>query len=221
LAVVYFRTKTIKGTPLLQLVESYRNAEGSPRQRVVASLGDADIPEAERASIAGAVTRRLRGADSGEAEDWFEPSLSADAAAWVTRIVALAGRSRGGRQDVASATVNGVLLDSVETTNVVELGPELVALKAWDELGFTPMLASLGMNPSRIATAQLLVANRFIEPLSEWALIDWAEHTALLELLKTNITKGTKDRLYLTGDELLERRVAIETALREHERVLF
>ena len=62
---MYFRTKTIKGTPLLQLVESYRNPEGSPRQRVVASLGDTIIPEAEKASIAGAVTRRLRGADSG------------------------------------------------------------------------------------------------------------------------------------------------------------
>ncbi|MEN9022352.1 MAG: hypothetical protein ABF370_17795 [Verrucomicrobiales bacterium] len=37
---VYFRTKTIKGTPLLQFVESYSKAEGSPRQRVVASLGD-------------------------------------------------------------------------------------------------------------------------------------------------------------------------------------
>ena len=218
---MYFRTKTIKGTPLLQLVESYRNAEGSPRQRVVASLGDAVIPEAEMASIAGAVTRRLRGADSGEAEDWFEPNLSVDAAAWVTRIVALAGRSRGGRQGVANATVDGVLLDKIETTDVVELGPELVALKAWEELGLTPMLAGLGMNPSRIATAQLLVANRFIEPLSEWALIDWAEHTALPELLGTNITKRTKDRLYHTGDELLEHREAIETALREHERDLF
>lgn len=220
-ADVYFRTKTIKGTPLVQLVESYRNAEGSPRQRVVASLGDADIPEAEKASIAGAVTRRLRGADSGEDKDWFEPDLSADAAAWVARIVALAGRSRGGRQGVASAVVDGVLLDEIETTEVVELGPELVALKAWEELGLTPMLAGLGMNPSRIATAQLLVANRFIEPLSEWALIGWAEHTALPEMLGTNITKRTKDRLYHTGDELLEHRVAIETALREHERDLF
>ena len=150
-AVVYFRSKTIKGTPLLQLVESYRNAEGSPRQRVIASLGDADIPETEKASIAAAVTRRLRGADSGEAEDWFEPNLSADAAAWVTRIVALGGRSRGGRQGVANTTVDGVLLDRIETTDVVEFGPELVALKAWEELGLTPMLASLGMNPSRIA----------------------------------------------------------------------
>ena len=188
---------------------------------MIASLGDADIPETEKASIAAAMKRRLRGADSGEAEDWFEPNLSADAAAWVTRIVALGGRSRGGRQGVANTTVDGVLLDRIETTDVVEFGPELVALKAWEELGLTPMLASLGMNPSRIATAQLLVANRFIEPLSEWALIDWAEHTALPELLESNITNRTKDRLYLTGDELLGHRVGIETALREHERDLF
>jgi len=218
---VYFRTKTIKGTPLVQLVESYRNAEGSPRQRVVASLGDADIPAAEKARVASAVTRRLRGGDGGGGEDWFEPELSADAVAWVARIVALAGRSKGGRQRVAAATVDGVLLDEIETTDVVELGPELVAMEAWDALGFTPMLAGLGMNPSRIATAQLLVSNRLIEPLSEWALIDWAGHTALPELLGVNITKSTKDRLYHAGDELLGHRVAIETALREHERDLF
>ena len=65
------------------------------------------------------------------------------------------------------------------------------------------------------------MANRFIEPLSEWALIGWAGHTALPELLGTNITKSTKDRLYHTGDELLGHRVQIETALREHERELF
>jgi len=218
---VYFRTKTIKGTPLVQLVESYRNAEGSPRQRVVVSLGDADIPEAEKTLIAGAVTRRLRGADGGAGEDWFEPELSAEAATWTARIVALAGRSKGGRQRVAAAAVDGVLLDEIETTDVVELGPELVAMEAWEALGFTPMLAGLGMNPSRIATAQLLVSNRLIEPLSEWALIDWAGHTALPELLGTNITKSTKDRLYHTGDELLGHRVKIETALREHERDLF
>lgn len=218
---MFFRTKTIKGTPLVQLVESYRNAEGSPRQRVVASLGDADIPEAEKSLIAGAVTRRLRGASDGAGEDWFEPELSADAAAWVTRIVALAGRSKGGRQGVTAPTVDGVLLDQIETTDVVELGPELVAMQAWEALGFTPMLAGLGMNPSRIATAQLLVANRLIEPLSEWALIDWAGRTALPELLGVNITKSAKDRLYHTGDELFKHRVEIETALREHERDLF
>ena len=45
---MFFRTKILKDTPLVQLVEAFRNAEGQPRQRVVASLGDAAIPEAEK-----------------------------------------------------------------------------------------------------------------------------------------------------------------------------
>ena len=60
---VYFRTKTVKGTPLLQLVESYRNSESQPRQRVIASLGDASLPEDEKRGIAKAVESALRGAD--------------------------------------------------------------------------------------------------------------------------------------------------------------
>ncbi len=93
---MYFRTKTIKGSPLVQLVESYRNAEGSPRQRVVASLGAADLPVAEQASIAGAVTRALRGAGSGAGADWFEPALSTEATT-SSRAHRRAGRALEGR----------------------------------------------------------------------------------------------------------------------------
>jgi len=217
---VFFRTKKIKGTPLVQLVESYRNAEGSPRQRVVASLGDAEIPVEEKALIAGEVTRRLRGGDDGQ-QDWFEPELSSEAVEWVTRIVQLAGRSKGARKEVGRSVVDGVLLDAIETEDVVQLGPQLVAMKAWEALGFTPMLRDLGLNESRIATAQLMVANRLIEPLSEWALIDWSHRTALPELLDMRITKSTKDRLYQTSDDLLARRTDIEQQLRERERELF
>jgi hypothetical protein len=69
--------------------------------------------------------------------------------------------------------VDGVIFDSIETTDVVELGPELIALKAWEELRFTPMFEGLGINCSAIATALLMVSKRLIEPLCEWALIDW------------------------------------------------
>jgi len=217
---VYFRTKVIKGTPLVQLVESYRNAEGLPRQRVVASLGAADIPEDEKSLIAGEVTRRLRGGDEEELAG-LGPELSGAAAGWVARIVGLAGRSGGARQEVGLAVANGVLLDKIETVEVVQLGPGLVAMAAWDALGFTPMLKDLGMNKGRIATAQLMVANRLIEPLSEWALIDWSQRTALPEMLEMRITKTTKDRLYYTGDDLLKHRVKIEQRLRARERELF
>ncbi|MFM8831562.1 MAG: IS1634 family transposase [Spartobacteria bacterium] len=211
---MYFRTKSIKGSRLVQLVHSYRNSEGLPRQKVIVSLGDANIPEAEKALIASAVERRIHGEG-----DFFDSSLSKNASSWVDRIVQLAGRSQAAKP-VPQATVDGVILDSIETTDVVELGPELVALKAWEELRFTPMLEALGMNPSAIATAQLMVSNRLIEPLSEWALIDWSHRTALPELLDIRITKSAKDRLYRTSDDLLALRKDIESTLRERERDL-
>jgi hypothetical protein len=166
IAPMYFRTKTVKGTALVQLVESYRNAEGQPRQRVVVSLGDASLPEMEKPRIARAVENHLSGNRDLPGSD-----LSEEAASWMTRILQLLGRSKSARPVVAGK-VDGVLIDRIATENVVELGPQLVALAAWNELGLSDALDQAGLNASQIATAGLLVANRLIEPLSEWALID-------------------------------------------------
>jgi transposase len=213
---MYFRTKTVKNTPLVQLVESFRNAEGHPRQRVVVSLGDAQIPAAEQKAISRAVESRLRGESH-----LFEEELSEEGASWVTRIGQLAERSKASRPASKRATLDGVLVDQVETENVTTFGSELVALEAWNALGLTTVLEETGMPKKQIATAQLMVANRLIEPLSEWALIDWAERTALPELLDLRVTKTTKDRLYRTSDTLLEHRELIEKKLRDHEQTLF
>jgi transposase len=214
---MYFRTKTIKTTPLVQLIESYRNAQGKPRQRVIVSLGDAQLPAGEEKMIARMVECRLRG-DA----DLFEAELSGEGAAWVTRIVQLAERSKATRPSIpCSPVLDGVLIDQVETENVVGFGAELVALEAWDELGLTKVLEELDMPKKQISTAKLMIANRLIEPLSEWALIEWAERTALPELLDLRITKTTKDRLYRTSDALLGHREMIEKKLRDTERTLF
>lgn len=212
---MFFRTKSIKGTPLVQLVESYRNAEGRPRQRVVASLGDADIPEADKKSIARAVENHLCGQS-----ELLDSELSEQAAHWVTRILQVMGRSKSARP-ARTETIDGVLVDGIATENVVQLGPQLVAQAAWRELGLDEILREAGLNTAQTATAQLLVANRLIKPLSEWSLIDWAERTALPELLDIRITKTTKDRLYHTGDALFAKRKFIESALRETEADLF
>ena len=42
---MFFRLKHSKSGQVLQLLESYRNQEGQPRQRVVVSLGDAADPQ--------------------------------------------------------------------------------------------------------------------------------------------------------------------------------
>ncbi len=213
---MFFRKKIVKGTPLVQLVESYRNAEGQPRQRIVASLGDALIPAAERKTIARAVELCLHGEDQ-----LFPIELSSEGADWVTRIVQLAGRSGSFSTKTDTRTANGVLIDRIETENVVQLGPQLVALKAWNELGLSAVLKNAGVPEGSISIAQLMVANRLIEPLSEWALVDWSHRTALPELLDIRVTKTGKDRLYRTSDQLLSHRIRIEKALRSHEQDLF
>jgi transposase len=213
---VFFRTKQIKGTPLLQLVESYRNTEGNPRQRVIVSLGNSALPAGDPRRLAKAIEDQICGQ-----QELLDDSLSTEAAAWVAKVASLAKHSKGATRSVSSTVIDGVLLDEIQTEQVVELGPQLVAMKAWDMLDFTPMLHKLGMNPTAIATAQVMVANRLIEPLSEWALIDWANRTALPELLNIRLSRTTKDRLYRVSDELLKHRKSIETTLRDKTRDLF
>lgn len=213
---MFFRTKQIKGTPLLQLVEAYRNAEGQPRQRVVASLGNITLPGEHTRSIAKAVECQINGQHT-----LLDGGLTAEAASWVDHITKLAKRSKGATAPVRGTVIDGVLLDEMETEEIVELGPQLVAMKAWEALDFTPMLHNLGMSSTAIATAQMMVANRLIEPLSEWALIDWSQRTALPELLDVRLSKTNKDRLYRVSDELLKHRKPIETCLREKSLDLF
>jgi transposase len=213
---MFFRTKTVRGTTVLQLVESYRNAEGLPRQRVLASLGDASVPVEERGAIAMAVELRLRGE-----ELLFPARLSRNGAEWVVRILKIAQQAKAVALAPGTTRLDGVMVDGIRTDDVVGFGPHLVALKAWEALGITAVLRDLGMGPEQVATAQLVVANRLVEPLSEWALIDWANRTALPEMLGVSVTKTTKDRLYRTSDELLKLRRKIEKQLRSSEQELF
>jgi transposase len=213
---MFFREKSVRGSRVLQLVESYRNAEGQPRQRVLASLGDANIPRSEYKAIARAVERRLH-----REELMLPVELSVEAASWVVRIARLAEQTRSIPLKAAKTQLDGVLADQIRTDDVVGFGPHLAGLSAWNALGLSGILKQQGMSAERIALAQLMVINRLVEPLSEWALADWANRTALPELLDVQISRTTKDRLYKTSDELLGYRRKIEQALRSGEQELF
>jgi transposase len=213
---MFLRDKTIRGTRVVQLVESFRNAEGLPRQRVLASLGDAAVPQAERGTISKAVELRLRG------EKILLPArLSQVAAEWVDRILRIVEQSNSEKIESSAKTTECVVVERIRTGNVVQFGPQLIAKKAWESLGLTGILGDFGMQSSAIAMAELMVINRLVEPLSEWALIDWAPRTALPEMLGVELRKTTKDRLYRTSDMLLKIRKSVEKALRCGEQDLF
>ena len=213
---MFFRTKVIKNTPLVQLVESYRDAEGRPRQRIVASLGQEEIPASSQRTVARGVKARLQGQ-----KELFSDEYSRDEAEWIDRIVRLAERTQSAQAKRENEPLDGVLAEEVQTENVVVFGPELAGMTAWDALDLTNKLLSWGMKRRTVALAGAMVVNRLIEPLSEWALIDWLKGSALPECLNVRVRKSTKDRLYRTSDELLRMKEKLETHLRGREAELF
>lgn len=214
--LMYFRTKTIKNTPLVQLVESYRNEAGQPRQRVVVSLGNVAIPEGEKKSIAAVVESQLRGE-----YDLFMPQLSKEGSELVHHIMQMAQKAKRLTPPKEATTLDGVITDKIETENVVQLGPQLVALKAWEELQMDKTLQSVGIKTLVANRLKLLITNRLTEPLSEHALIDWSHRTALPEITGEKLKHTQKGCLYRAGDILYKHRKKIEECLRRREKDLF
>ena len=73
---MYFRLKKTKSTRVLQLVESFRNPEGQPRQRILLSLDDLDLPTSLCHPVAHGLENYLQGTaalfESTVEQEWVE-----------------------------------------------------------------------------------------------------------------------------------------------------
>ena len=223
---MFFRTKQSPSGQCLQLLESYRNPQGEPRHRVVVSLGDASIAEADRPRIARLVEQRLRGQtelpclrDEGGVLRWAD---------LIAKRIEREGRWRPapaaegpGAGAAAGLVLDGVLADQITHTHTTPLGPSLVAWQAWQRLGLPALLAGLGFNPAQEQAAAASVINRLIDPGSELALVDWLPNSSLPELMEMEMGPAAKDRFYRVSDRLFEKRQTIEEHLRERQGQLF
>lgn len=213
---MYFREKKTPTGRVLQLIESYRSDQGKPRQRVIVSLGNAQIPESLRSLVARTVENHLRGRielfstiDDSETRQWVD---------YVVRRIAARPPVTG---NVLERDVDGVLLDEVQHETVSELGPELVGLHAWRSLGFDECLTSLGFNEIQRKDAAASVINRLVDPVSDHRMDGWVCQTALPELLGENLLREGDDRFYRVSDKLLSHQSAIEKHIRDRQSSLF
>ena len=219
------------------MIESYRNGEGKPRNRVVISLGDPEIPEEEWKGISRRVEQRLY-----QRGRLFEPSLPPEredrVREWVDTIVRridLQGKWQPissyiqQRRDACPVirsprpepVIDGVLTEGVSHESTAMLGPVLTGLSAWKRLDMDQCLKKLGVNDSRIQSAAVSVINRLADPVSEHRLPEWVATTALPELLNNDLLKTGKDRYYRAGDTLLAHQEAITRHLRKKTETLF
>jgi transposase len=174
-------------------------------------LGDADIPDEWFDALSVLVSSRLTGT-----ELLLAPELPPEGLAWVDRIVHDIERRREVCEDDPNTeTLNGVVVNRIEHSHATMLGPALVGLHAWDELGMDALLGSLGLNPSQRQAACALVLGRLVEPLSEHGFYHWLSSSSFPDLLGSEVHSGGVQRYYRIGDLLLQKRDRIEAQMRE------
>lgn len=212
---MYFRLTKTKSSPVLQLVESYRDHEKRPRQKILLSLGNADLPKEIWKEVSEEVENNLKGICT-----LLKPSKKI--AQWAEKILReLSKRERAVDKQASqqnSITVNPANITHSDTT---ELGPLLPVMKAWDHLDFPAILSDVGFNPTQIRDAALSIMNRLLDPCSENSLPDWIKTTSFEDLFGKPIRNSKKDRFYRIADLLQKNKEAIETALRKREVSLF
>ncbi len=222
---MFFRLKHSKSGQVLQLLESYRNSEGKPRQRVVVSLGDGAISRPDFGPIAKAVQKQLYGI-----EELLAPEYTRRQQNWIELILRRIdgeGRWRGLRQKAEAFAeqqnaIDGVLADKVEHSAAgVLLGPILLGLKGWEKLRMDEALQEVGLNRAQRDAAKVSVINRLVDPVPENALPQWARQSALGDLLGVAAVKSDRHRYYRVSDRLVENRERIEEHMRERQGELF
>jgi transposase len=223
---MFFRCKQSPSGQCLQLLESYRNAQGQPRHRVVVSLGDATIPEADQPLVARVVEQRLRG--QAGLQGIGDNARALGLADTLAKRIEREGRWRPaparqnpGASPGAGVVIDGVLADRITHTHTTPLGPSLVAWQAWQRLGMPALLETLGFNPAQAQAAAVSVISRLVDPGSERALVDWLPDSSLPELMQMETGPAAKDRFYRVSDRLYEQRQAIEEHLRQRQGKLF
>jgi len=197
------------------LVESVSTPKG-PRQRIICSLGSlAPAPSQQWLDLAHRLAASLQGQTSLPAAD-----------SQVEALAEKVHRARGVHTKPAEAPpVAGPTL-AVDTEQVTveearEAGSVHVGHQMWQQLGLNEILAGAGLSHRACQLTEVMTLNRLIFPVSEHAMPDWIERTALGDILGTNFSTLNDEALYRNLDRLHPNREALERELAEREKTLF
>ena len=190
------------------LVESVATPKG-PRQRTICSLGHLEPrPREEWLLLARKAERALSGGQ--------QPLPLEEPDPLVEQIVAKAKTAKEDAQEAVS-----VLPKKVRTERPREAGTVHVANQMWHRLGMDDVLGSVGFSEKERLLTQVMATNRLVDPSSEHAMPDWAERTALADILGADLSGINDDALYRQMDSLHPLREGIERELGARERNLF
>jgi transposase len=222
---MYIRTvshtdKNGKKYHTFKIIESVRTERG-PRQRMLLNLGtDFGVPEEKWKDLANRIEEMVTGQRplfSGR-----PGKIDELAAGYARSVIAYHGEEKKKEEERAEPVYERVDTDTVDTQHVRSVGAEHVVYETMKTLGLPDLLASLGFNRPALDAAIGVVAARLIAPSSERATHEWLTHmTALDDLIGTDFSDLSQDRVYKVSDMLLRNKEKIEDHLRSREVSLF
>ena len=202
-----------------RLVESYKNEEGNPRQRVIMHLGTLDIPKNRWKELAFLLEERIKGQITFAS---FTPELDEIANELYARGAFSKSKDEVKKASIKERELVTVDLNSIQTCESRSLGPELVANNQWEQLEFDIILNKCKLTENQKAVAKALVIGRLINPSSERETWRWFNtSTSLVEMTNVDIKGIGKDIFYETGDILYQNKDTIEEFLYKKETELF
>ena len=131
-------------------------------------------------------------------------------------------REETGKNKASGKTMECVDIDSIQTSNVRQVGAETVSLHGFNQLGLGEILKEAGFNEKEVALATLAIIGRMVHPGSDLSTVGWArEISGLDELIGTSFRHLGKNVLYGISEKLYEKKGVIDMALQEREKDLF
>ena len=201
-----------------RLVESYRNVDNRICHRTLLNIGFMEDAEPEQLNkIQKRLTERYERKQSlFEGEE--DPVVKKYVEELWQRIVA------SKKFDILpveklSRMINA---DTLQHSNVREIGAEWIGHHSWDQLKLSQLLLSQGFTEEEARLAATQVISRAVYPASELKTTRWIkENSAVCELTGYDMEKLTKDKLYESTLHLYEVKDALEKHLSNRTKELF
>jgi len=205
-----------------KLVESVRTERG-PRQRTLLNLGtDFDLHQGKWKEFANRVEEIITGQTS---LFHYPDEIEGLAKECARKIIHSQSSVIPEKKDPSSDYLpdyQTVDVNSTENEQVRTIGAEYVVYHTIKELELDRKLADLKFNKPHMEAALGVIAARLINPASERKTHIWLkEMSGIDELMDTDFTKLSQDRVYKVSDMLLKEKKAIEEHLSFKERNLF
>ena len=204
-------------TGYYRLVESYRNADDRVCHRTILNVGFMEDTTVEQRNK---IQKHLT--DKYEQKQLLFEETDPIVKKYVNELWQPILDTK--RLDIASVEKRAKLIDAdtMQHSNVREIGAESICQHTWDKLQLTPLLLSKGWTEQQVQLASTQVISRAVYPASELKTARWIkENSAVCELTGYDIEKMTKDKLYQSALDLYTLKDEIEKHLSRRTNELY